>query len=248
MADVSELVEYYKNLLVVQYHGKPKAQATIALLIDAMLANGLAFDVRDGFDIDTAIGAQLDIIGLYVGIDRFYQGQVLSGYFAFTEYNEVSIPADKRGFAVYADYDTKTGKTLKYSDVLSQDLKLPDDAFRFVLKLKIVQNNSNHSHKSIDDSLYTFFGNTLIMDSIGNMVMNYFAYGVDSGILDAVVQKKVLPKPMGVRLQYLIEQDEPLFGFATYDKTPAGITGFSTYADFDSKVGDTVVYNDLRSI
>jgi len=245
---MSELTDYYKNLLIVQYHQKPKAQATVAALVDSILSDDLVFDVRDGFNIDTAVGTQLDIIGLYVGIDRFYAGQDLPGFFSLLLYSETtSIPADRIGFAVYADVDTKTGKTLKYSDVLSGTLMLPDDAYRFLLKLKIVQNNSDHSHKSIDDSIYRFFGNTLYADSSGDMVMYYFADAGQGPILEAAIQKGVLPRPMGVRLNYIIEQTAPFFGFATYsDTSGALIEGFATYADYDTKVGETLTYDKLR--
>ncbi|TDE17725.1 DUF2612 domain-containing protein [Dyadobacter psychrotolerans] len=245
---MSDLTEFYKNLLIIQYHNKPKAQATIGLLIDSLLADGIIFDVRDGFDIETAVGAQLDVIGLYVGIDRFYTGQVLTGFFSFINYDEVaSPPAGRIGFSNYSDFDTKPGKFLDYDSVLSQGMVLSDDAYRTILKMKIIQNNSNHSHKSIDDSMFAFFGNTVVPDSSGNMVMNYFANGQQSVILTVAIQKNVLPRPMGVRLQYIIEQEEPFFGFATYDGYSDKIMGFSTYADFDTLQGEVLNYDKLMN-
>jgi len=249
MADISELIEYYKNLLIIQYHNKPKAQATIGALVDSLLADGIIFDVRDGFNIDTAVGAQLDIIGLYVGIDRYYAGQVLSGYFSLVTYAEsaVSVPADRIGFSTFSDYMTKAGKTLQYQDVLSNNLVLNDSDYRFLIKLKIIQNNSNHSHKSIDDSIYAFFGNNLRAESSGDMVMYYFVTSDQTAILEAAVQKNVLPRPMAVRLNYIITQDYPFFGMVSDGEAIAStITGFSTYADYGTKVGETLTDDKLR--
>lgn len=61
---------YYSNLLIIQYHDKPKAIATIKALVDTVIMNQLPLLVRDGFNLETAVGAQLDILGKYIGISR----------------------------------------------------------------------------------------------------------------------------------------------------------------------------------
>jgi len=91
--DISQLIDYYKNLLIVQYHGQPKAQATIEMYANAILTNGIAFDVRDAYDIDTATGAQLDVLGKYIGIDRYSVNTFVDGYFGFTDYNSSIVPS-----------------------------------------------------------------------------------------------------------------------------------------------------------
>lgn len=246
MASLSEIIDYYVDLLIIQYHDKPRAAATIRALAELTLSNGLAFDIRDGFNVDDAVGAQLDIIGKYVGLDRFYKGQDFDGYFSLITYDEVDIPPlDRIGFADYTDFDTKTGETLTYADIISQDLVLDDDAYRFFIKLRIVQNNSNHSHKSIDDSLWEFFGEDVVADSQGNMHMIYF---VSSALWQKAIialQKGVLPRPMGVGLDYLIKQNNPFFGFATYSGYSPEIEGFTTYADYDNSVGEILNYSKL---
>jgi Protein of unknown function (DUF2612) len=91
MADVSSLTDYYKNLLIVQYNNQPKAQATIGMYADEILANGIAFDVRDAYDIDSAVGVQLDVIGAYVGVDRYSTAVDVDEYFGFTRYADFSL-------------------------------------------------------------------------------------------------------------------------------------------------------------
>ena len=66
----SELATYYKNLLIIQYSGKDKAAATIQALVEKVIIFDLLSSIQDGFDPDTAVGAQLDIIGKYVGVSR----------------------------------------------------------------------------------------------------------------------------------------------------------------------------------
>ena len=66
----AELIAYYTNLLIMQYHGLPKAQATIAALTAPVIMDQLPQQVNDAFNINTAVGVQLDIIGKYEGVTR----------------------------------------------------------------------------------------------------------------------------------------------------------------------------------
>ena len=76
--NISEIVNLYKQLLIVQYADKPKAQATIELYINELLADGIYWEVNDAYNIDTAVGVQLDILGKYIGLTRDYNGLLLS--------------------------------------------------------------------------------------------------------------------------------------------------------------------------
>lgn len=66
-----ELKEYYADLLIIQYQNKPKAYDTIKALVDGVIMNQLPLEVQAAFDLDTAVGAQLDIIGKYAGVSRY---------------------------------------------------------------------------------------------------------------------------------------------------------------------------------
>lgn len=63
--------EYLSNLLIIQYHNKPKAKATIEAVGKDFPAD-LIFAVRDGFSLEAAIGKQLDVLAKYLGTDRYY--------------------------------------------------------------------------------------------------------------------------------------------------------------------------------
>lgn len=191
--------EYYSNLLILQYHNKPKAKATIEAVVN-LLPDELIQEVINGFDIETAEGKQLDILGEYIGVDRFY-----------TDEGEIKT--------------------------------LDDEDYRIILKLKAICNTSNLSHKSLDESLYNFFQNTVRMDSEGNMEMTYFVPKNKTPIILAAIQKEVLPKPMGVRCSYIIEYDKKFFGFCTYNNQYAVYkTGFRRYNN-PNKEGEMLTYN-----
>ncbi len=66
-----ELKSYYADLLILQFRSKPKAYATIKALVSGLIQNQLPFDLQDAFNIETAVGAQLDVLGeKYAGISR----------------------------------------------------------------------------------------------------------------------------------------------------------------------------------
>lgn len=196
---MSQTDSYYSNLLILQYHDKPKAKATIEAVV-SLIPDDLIQEVTNGFDMETAVGKQLDILGEYIGVDRYY-----------TEDGEIKV--------------------------------LEDEDYRIILKLKAISNTSNLSHKSLDESLYDFFKNSIRMDSVGNMEMTYFVPKNKTPIILAAIQKEVLPRPMGVRCSYIIEYDKKFFGFCTYENQSSVYkTGFRTYNDPD-KQGEMLTYD-----
>lgn len=228
MADIKEIVDYYINLLIIQYNNRPKARATIEALIESGIANGVVFDVRDGFNLDTAVGVQLDIIGKYVGVDRFYLGDLLPDfYFGFANaVNPAGVSAKVVGFNDAASPD-KTGEFVDADNIIANELRLNDDTYRTLLKLKIIQNHSNHSFESIAAGIFEFFGDDIFVKDNYNMTMTYLIGDASINLVKAALQKEVFPRPIGVGLQAI--DGNLFFGFAdaTLDNLPPYVVGFN---------------------
>lgn len=205
-SDLDSIINYYVNLLIIQYHNKTNAQATITALMEQVVANGVYFDVIDGYNVDTAVGVQLDIIGKYVGVDRYFTGQDFTDFFAFIEYDtDPAYGLDGRiGFCDYSDIGVKTGKWLTYDDIVSNTYSLPDDEFRKLIKLKILSNNSNYSDKEIDDGLFAIFGYAVSAVDNYDMSMTYIVDTSVKALVDVAYTKGLLPKPMGVRIEEIV--------------------------------------------
>jgi hypothetical protein len=154
---VLEIQEYYSNLLIVQYHNKPKAKAEIEAWIKSLIASNVIFDVRDGFNLDDAVGVQLDILDKYIGVGRYYEGTYIA-----------------------------------------------DSLFRFLMKFKAIQNNSNFSRIEIDESLYNFFTDQIILTSEGNMDETFFFDVAIQDVYEIALGKDLLPRPMAVSIDYSI--------------------------------------------
>jgi hypothetical protein len=200
--DITELVQYYSNLLIIQYNLKPKASATIELMVTELIANGILFDIRDGYNIDTAVGVQLDVLGKYIGVNRNFQDNQLTNMFSLETYGESDPTAEDRwGFVTYANYDTvNENGVLNYQSVLTANFQLNDTDYRTLLKLKIIQNYSNGSHQDIDNAIFEFFGNQVTVEQTAVMQMTYTVPFDLSAVLNAAIVLGILPKPLGVEL------------------------------------------------
>lgn len=79
-----EIIDYYANLLIQQYLGKPKAYATVQTQVTPVVMDQLPAQVQDAYNVigtDIAVGVQLDVIGKYVGVSRNgygFNGQPIS--------------------------------------------------------------------------------------------------------------------------------------------------------------------------
>lgn len=199
-----QLIEYYQDLLIVQYHDKPKAKAMIKAEIEETLANLLDIQVRDAFDVDTAVGVQLDIIGKWVGVDRIFKGQMFDNksWFSLTRYNELTNPL-QGGFSRFDNFDTLEGGFLTYDFIVSTRNKINDTDFRLLIKLKIIRNNIKHSPKDIDEAMYKLFADTLYTVWGECMEMTFYYKNKNYGIVKLGQEKNCFPIPTGVKANFV---------------------------------------------
>lgn len=66
----AEILQYYADLLILQYKGLPKAEQTVKTFVKLLVDGQLPLAVQNAFDIETATGNQLDLIGKYAGVSR----------------------------------------------------------------------------------------------------------------------------------------------------------------------------------
>lgn len=200
-----DYVDYLANLLIIQYHNKTKAVATIKSLAKQLPVD-LVLNIRDSFNMDTSVGASLDILGKYVGVTRWYY--------------------DENG----------------------EQIRLTDEEYRMLIKLKAISNTSNASHYEIDQALYDFFGTRVRATSDGNMAMTIFVPSNSERVITAAIQKRALPTPLGVEANKIVVQDARFFGFVSYQNQHAVYkTGFREYNEPD-KEGETLNYDKVEEV
>lgn len=166
--------------------------------------------------IDTATGAQLDIIGDIVGQPRELIDTALLVFFAFQGYPNAQSYGDLNNPALGGPY-------YDINNPLAGNTLLTDEQYRLFIKAKIIKNSTNATPNQfiefmqfvfgIDINLVVAEGNaefTLMMGrqltSFEKVLLNYTSYS--SGY-----PSRFVPKPIGVRVNFGEFTADNYFGF-----------------------------------
>jgi hypothetical protein len=157
---LDELSAYYENLLPIQYKGQPRARATVGALVKEVLGDPRTLfpDVRDIWDLETATGKQLDLIGNIFGVKRYlYGANTTKDYFGMPQMSIVT-PDDPAGFfGMMPIADIPSGGLPvtawywhTYPDLYTFVGELDDNTFRRLIKYLILLNSMDHTIDNID--------------------------------------------------------------------------------------------------
>jgi len=230
---VETTVKYYQDLMLYQHQVQPKATATIALIVRQAICDLLPLDVQNAFDIETAEGAQLDVIGKYVGLSRQVAIELDQPYYRFALSESYSPSFPVVGFIDSSDPEINDG-SVWYKTVYAGESfhTLTDYQYRTMMMLKIVLNNSDNTLKSIDETLFQFFGSDLVLWDNKDMTLSYAINPAAQSTITLAYQLGLIPKPQGVGISGIWKNYGALFAFTDSSEENGNITGFS-----DSTVG-----------
>lgn len=201
MASDPAVLNYYSDLLIAQYQTQPNMIATTQLLVDQSLCNGLPQQLQTCFDLDTAVGSQLNIIGEIVGVPRNIYGlDLIHTFFNYTNY--VGSPA-AIGFGNYTNSPYSSSLFRSYFD--SATYTLTDFEMRTLIKIKILFNNIFSSTKNIVEGLWELFGYNVTFKDNQNMTIDYYVVNPYQTVFLAGQYLNILPRPMGVGLTLHLE-------------------------------------------
>lgn len=160
-----EFLNNYAKLLEIQYNDKPKAIATIKAHMEILLSNMLMWKIeRECLNVDESEGVQLDIVGKWVGVDRYFLGQKFDNkrWYSYYDWNTASQPNNLQGSL--QDWNNPTPENapfLEYDWILSVTNRLNDSDFRILIKLKIAKNSILATAKNIDDVIKEIFNDLM---------------------------------------------------------------------------------------
>lgn len=204
------------NLLIKQYWEKPKAKAEIELQASTWETARVFLESLDqAFDLDNAIGAQLDVLGRIVGISRSVPDVISKVYFGF------DLNSDSKGFASKFNPSRIGGPFYSKFSSSFTDLQLGDFDYRFFIRAKAALNRaagyiSSDIYISIQDVvLAAFEGQAFVVDNLDMTLTLYVSSIVGLERLRLIQALNLLPKPQGVRYKVVIQADLGLtFGFS----------------------------------
>lgn len=218
-----DVKNYYADLLILQYHSKPKARETIKLGVDIYMGDGLVFQLQDILDIDTAVGAQLDIIGKILDCPRIGQS-----VYTDLKYFQFHIDENSYGFSTIGDPTNAVFKNIK--NYQQSEYALPDEDYRFLLKFKAAVNVMRGSEKDIDEALYGAFGGDVLLKNNHDLTITYI---VSVAHTLAVIAAKTLgyyraPEGIGANYVLMVPNPSQIFGFNQKGIINKTVVGYST--------------------
>lgn len=233
-----ELIDYYANLIIMQYALQPNATATVRAYIKQVVADQIVSQVGNGFNLpyepgalsDTAVGAQLDAVGTYVGSQRqIFGSDITRQYMLMPSYGDSDADTDP-GFGIY-------GSPVTWFFITYQDEELPiytmnDSELTRVIQFRARMLNMFESIEAIDDLLFAFFGYNAAVFESGNMFITYLFLEDDPDSLSRLlVDTNSLPRPAGVRLLVIHAGSiSGFFGFQEYNQALNNtFVGFGLY-------------------
>ena len=243
MPPLDEIIAYYVNLLIMQYHDKPNAKGDIAAFVKQAFANNLVFQLERAFDLDTAVGAQLSILAKYVGTARVVRGYLIEDrpYFQLGDYASV---ANKIGMRSYTT-PRPEGEVYFYSYAVNENSEytLTDGELKFIIDLLVIKNNSTAGFKDIKELIFNKFGTDLSVFDNKDMSLTYFTGLNISSVIRIAVAQDYLPRPACTGLKvFSVKFPDKMFGMRSYTKETDNV-GFSNYTT--QKEGTFLSYDNL---
>lgn len=196
----------YSSLIVSQ-HQKPKFTALVKLLTDAISSNtALINSFPSLFDIDDAVGHQLDAVGKWIGLTRVLAPSIDNVYFALDD--------STLGFDVgyWKDLYAAGGTTV-----------LPDSEYRSILRAKIALNRYDGDLPDAIAAIQTALPNNgVIIQDNQDMSMVLGITGVVTPLTQALITRGYYNvRPAGVQL--FTQTTTVFFGF---DMNTTSVRGF----------------------
>lgn len=213
----------YTSYITGQHRDKPSFLATVGLLAGALAqTNDAIMSLTEAFNIDAAIGQQLDIIGLWVGISRKQRVPVAGAFFSWNTAGVGWNQANWKG-----PYEPSEG-------IVSLD----DETYRAVLKAKIGSNywsGTNEDLGVIGQTAMSQLGvQCFVLDNF-DMSITVYITGVPTNVLLEMIKRGVTPpKPAGVRITgYILASEDgaPFFALSVPTTTATAGLDFGSFGD-----------------
>jgi hypothetical protein len=214
---IAQLTDY-TSLITSEHADKPKFMAMVSLLAQwAVDRRNLLASIPALYDIDTAVGQQLDRIGEWVGVSRNLSIPLTGVYFSF---DTTGLGFDQGTWL--GPFDPTTGL-----------VSLPDAQYRILLYATIAANNWDGTVPSAYTAWNTIFaplGYSILIADNQDMTMNVVLVGPTPDAVTLALftggYLNLRPAGVGITNYYLPSvPGAPVFGF---DVENSAIAGFDT--------------------
>lgn len=205
----------YTSLITSEHVSKPRFSAMVAAVAQCFADQiNVMQSIPAAFDLDTAVGVQLDAIGLWAGLTR----QVKTPLNVYFSLDAANLGFDQGNWQ--GPFDPATGLT-----------SLDDATFRTLIRAKIAANSWDGTvpgAAAAYANLFTGSGSNIFIQDNQDMTMTVGVSGaIPSALLRALISGGYLHlKPEGVRVNYYFVasvNNTPLFGFDVNNQWIGGL-------------------------
>lgn len=216
MVSITGDIDPYLALVTHEHNDKPKYIAMLSSLLQPMAdLKATMAQIPLLYDLDDAIGAQLDTVGQWVGVRRFLSEPLENVYF--------SADTDGLGFdqgTIFGPFDPITGL-----------VSLDDTAYRTLLRARIASNQWDGTIPGAYNAWNTLFmgtGYTILIQDEEDMEMIYALLGPvpDAVTLALFTGGYLTLKPDGVRVSAYFTPSVPDTPYFGADVENGSIAGF----------------------
>lgn len=204
----------YTGLITSEHADKPNYMAVVAALMQGSVdQQRQQTKMLADFDLDTAIGAQLDAVGAWVGISRYLIVPLTGVYFTW---DDTAFTGWDSG-VWQGDFDPATGLA-----------SLPDDEYRRLIRAKIAANNWDGllvSATAIWNQVFNGSQTIIVQDNQDMSMTIGFVGQPLTAVQQALLTGGYFPlKPEGVRIKFyaIPVNTGPLFAWDTNSSTLQG--------------------------
>lgn len=194
-------IDDYLGLITSEHRNKPLFTAAVGALVAGVMGSAnAALEMPDDFDLDRAVGDQLDQIGLWVGINRLVPTQLANIYFSW----------ESASFGWEAGYwkgtfDPDAGLT-----------SVDDRTFRTMIRAKIAANIWDGSLDGMYRVWELVFGARAIFiqdNQDMTMTLIYDTTKLTPVEVQLLIGGYFKMKPSGVKIIYAALSSQPLFSW-----------------------------------
>lgn len=199
-------MEQVQRTIISQYSGAPTIRRLIEDMNEAIDPTVNLVDFYNWcWNVDTAVGAGLDIWGNIVGVQRLLK--IPSNIDAFG-FKTVTVPYDWQPF--------NQGTFFK-GQIDTQAYLLPDDTYRTLILTKALANIVSTTAQNLNKLLRNLFpnrGRCYVLDNGGMSMTFVFEFAITEPEYIILTQSGVLPHPAGVMYNVVVIPTATFFGFA----------------------------------
>jgi hypothetical protein len=197
-------IDEYLALVTSAHADRPKFIASLTAALQQIDASvELVEQIANAFDIDTAIGVQLDVLGEWIGRSRFIGIPLPNVYFSW---DDTALLGWDSG-VWKGQFDPDSGLT-----------QLSDEDYRMLLRAKIAANRWDGTIPGAYAVWAEVFGDDpqiLIQDNQDMSMTIALVGSPPTAVVKSLLTNGYIPlKPAGVRVNYVVSPDTgPLFAW-----------------------------------